>query len=70
MICLYCTVKGKSTTPASDEELTDLLRKTEISFFRLVADVSIVLLREKSQTLGEVEKKFHVPVNFPDLPNE
>lgn len=26
-------------------------------------------LWERSQTLGEVEKKFHVPVNFPDLPN-
>lgn len=42
-----------------DQEMTDALKKMEISFF------SVVVVQERFQTLGEVEKKFGVLVNFP-----
>ena len=53
-----------------DQEMTDALRKMEVSFFNVVVDVSIVSLQERFQALGEVEKTFGVLVNFPELPNE
>lgn len=59
------TTKRQFSYEAPDEELTDGLRKMEISFFNMVVDVCIVSLKERSQTMGEVGNKFSVLVNFP-----
>lgn len=36
----------------------------------MVEDLCVMSLRERSQTMGEVENKFRVLVKFPELPNE
>uniref|UniRef100_A0A672Y3A4 TTF-type domain-containing protein n=1 Tax=Sphaeramia orbicularis TaxID=375764 RepID=A0A672Y3A4_9TELE len=64
------TTRRQFSYEAPDEKLTDALKKMETSFFNVVVDESIVSLQERSQALGEVEKKFSVLVNFPDLPSE
>jgi len=64
------TTKRQFSYESPDEQVSDALKKMEISFFNVVVDVSITSLQERFQTLGEVEEKFGVLVNFPDLPNE
>ena len=64
------TTKRQFSYEAPDEDVSDALKKMEISFFNVVVDVSIVSLQKRFQTLGAVVKKFRVLVNFPDLPNE
>ena len=64
------TTKRQFSYEAPDEDVSDAIKKMEISFFNVVVDVSIVSLQERFQTLGAVVKKFRVLVNFPDLPNE
>ena len=64
------TTKRQFSYEAPDEDVSDALKKMEISFFTVVVDVFIVSLQERFQTLGAIVKKFRVLVNFPDLPNE
>lgn len=64
------TTKRQFSYESPDEQVSDALKKMEVSFFNVVVDVCIASLQERFQTLGEVHNKFGVLVNFPDLPKE
>ncbi|XP_076030856.1 uncharacterized protein LOC143019040 [Oratosquilla oratoria] len=62
------TTKRQFSYEASDEPITDALKKMEFSFFNVVVDVAIESLRERTGMMSDVAKKFSVLINFPDLP--
>lgn len=64
------TTKRQFSYESPDEQVSDALKKMEISFFNVVVDVSIASLQERFQTLNEVQGNFGVLINFPDLTNE
>lgn len=53
-----------------DEPEGDALKQLEMSFFNVVVDVAVASLQERFKTLGDVEEKFGVLVNFPKLQEE
>ncbi|XP_068115082.1 zinc finger MYM-type protein 1-like [Hyperolius riggenbachi] len=55
---------------APDEPIQDALKQLEVSFFNMVVDTSIASLQERFLTVGEIEKKFGVLTNFPNLSTE
>ncbi|XP_076033038.1 uncharacterized protein LOC143020497 [Oratosquilla oratoria] len=64
----FRTTKRQFSYEASDEPITDALKKVEFSFFSVVVDVAIESLRERTGMMSDVTKKFSVLTNFPDLP--
>ncbi|XP_076036572.1 uncharacterized protein LOC143022310 [Oratosquilla oratoria] len=64
----FRTTKRQFSYEASDEPITDALKKVEFSFFSVVVDVAIESLRERTGMMSDVAKKFSVLTNFPDLP--
>lgn len=64
------TTKRQFSYESPDQQVSDALKKLEISFFSVVMDVSIASLQERFKTLGEVEEKFGLLVSFPNLPSE
>ncbi|KAJ8385496.1 hypothetical protein AAFF_G00185920 [Aldrovandia affinis] len=64
------TTKRQFSYESPDEQVSDALKKMEMSFFNVVVDVSIVSLQERFQALDEVQGHFGVLINFPDLPDE
>ncbi|XP_034056012.1 uncharacterized protein LOC117535596 [Gymnodraco acuticeps] len=64
------TTKRQFSYESPEEQVSDALKKLEVSFFNMVVDVSIASLQERFKALGEVEQKFGVLLNFPDLPKE
>ncbi|XP_076044692.1 uncharacterized protein LOC143027307 [Oratosquilla oratoria] len=64
----FRTTKRQFSYEASDEPITDALKKMEFSFFNVVVDVAIESLRERTGMMSDVAKKFSVLMNFPDLP--
>ncbi|KAK5881994.1 hypothetical protein CesoFtcFv8_020629 [Champsocephalus esox] len=64
------TTKRQFSYESLEEQVSDALKKLEVSFFNMVVDVSIASLQERFKALGEVEEKFGVLLNFPDLTKE
>lgn len=57
------TTKRQFSYEAPDEPLTDALKKMEVSFFNAVVDVAIASLRERTEMMSDVAKKFSVLIN-------
>ncbi|XP_034055759.1 uncharacterized protein LOC117535419 [Gymnodraco acuticeps] len=64
------TTKRQFSYESPEEQVSDALKKLKVSLFNMVVDVSIASLQERFKALGEVEEKFGVLLNFPDLPKE
>ncbi|GAA6083151.1 zinc finger MYM-type protein 1-like [Tachysurus ichikawai] len=64
------TTKRHFGYEAPDESIGDALKKLETSFFNVVVDTALSSLDTRSQTLGEVNDKFGVLLNFPNMSKE
>lgn len=62
------TNKQQFSYEAPDEPLNNALKKMEVSFFNAVVDVAIASLRERTEMMSDVAKKFSILINFPVLP--
>lgn len=62
--------KRQFSYESPDEPEGNALKIIEISFFNLIVDASVTSLQERFKLLGDVEDKFRVLVNFPNLPEE
>ncbi|KAL7406132.1 hypothetical protein ABVT39_013594 [Epinephelus coioides] len=55
---------------ASDEPLSDALKKLEVTFFNIVVDAATSAIQERFSTLQNVREKFGVLSNFKNLPDK
>lgn len=62
--------KRQFSYESPDEPEGNALKNLEISFFNVIVDASVTSLQERFKLLGDVEDKFGVLVNFPNLPEE
>ncbi|XP_034092482.1 uncharacterized protein LOC117559868 [Gymnodraco acuticeps] len=62
------STKRQFSYEAPDEPMANALKKMEVTFFNRVVDVCITSLNERFEHLEEVQAKFGVLVNFPELP--
>ncbi|XP_048870698.1 zinc finger MYM-type protein 1-like isoform X7 [Brienomyrus brachyistius] len=59
-----------SSYESPDEPVHDALKNLEVNFFNMVVDSTIAVLKERFQTLGDVENKFGILSNFQSLPHQ
>ncbi|XP_048870709.1 zinc finger MYM-type protein 1-like isoform X11 [Brienomyrus brachyistius] len=59
-----------SSYESPDEPVLDALKNLEANFFNMVVDSAIFAVKERFQTLGDVEKKFGILSNFQSLPHQ
>ncbi|XP_036391745.1 uncharacterized protein LOC118782475 [Megalops cyprinoides] len=64
------TTKRHFGYEAPDEPIQDALKKMKTTFFNVVVDTAISSLDERFKNLGEVNNKFGVLLNFPNLEEE
>lgn len=64
------TTKRQFGYETPDEPIGDALQKMEATFFNVVVDTALSSLDERFQTLGEVNGKFGVLLNFPNMSKE
>ncbi|XP_030225015.1 zinc finger MYM-type protein 1-like [Gadus morhua] len=62
--------KRQFSYESPDEPEGDALKKLEISFFNVIVDASVTSLQERFKLLGDVQDKFGVLINFPNLTEE
>ncbi|XP_023696748.2 52 kDa repressor of the inhibitor of the protein kinase-like isoform X1 [Paramormyrops kingsleyae] len=59
-----------SSYESPDEPEHDALKNLEVNFFNMVVDSAIFAVKERFQTLGDVENKFGILSNFQSLPHQ
>ncbi|XP_023696751.1 zinc finger MYM-type protein 1-like isoform X1 [Paramormyrops kingsleyae] len=59
-----------SSYESPDEPEHDALKNLEVNFFNMVVDSAIFAVKERFQTLGDVEKKFGILSSFQSLPHQ